>query len=119
MRVLFLGPFPPPHGGVQTNLVALREYLRRRAIPSSVINLTRHRRPQADDVYYPRGAAALVRLLLRLRYDVAHLHIGGNLSGRLVGLAFVLTLLPGKKVVLTFHSGGYPSSPGGRSARPL
>ena len=30
MRVVQLGPYPPPHGGVQTNLVAIREYLRRR-----------------------------------------------------------------------------------------
>ena len=27
MRVLQLGPYPPPHGGVQTNLVAIRAFL--------------------------------------------------------------------------------------------
>ena len=52
MRVLLLGPYPPPHGGVQTNLVAIREYLLRNGVPCSVINITRHRKPDADDVYY-------------------------------------------------------------------
>ena len=31
MTVLQLGPVPPPHGGVQTNLIAIREHLRRTA----------------------------------------------------------------------------------------
>ena len=80
MRVLQLGPFPPPHGGIQTNLVAIREYLRSRGIPCGVINLTRHRKPNSDEVYYPASAAELLRLLLTLPYDILHLHIGGNLT---------------------------------------
>ena len=44
MRVVQLGPYPPPHGGVQTNLVAIREYLRRSGHACDAINLTRHRR---------------------------------------------------------------------------
>ena len=27
MIILQMGPYPPPHGGVQTNLVAIRRYL--------------------------------------------------------------------------------------------
>ena len=118
MRVLQLGPYPPPHGGVQTNLVAIREFLCKRNIPCAVINLTRHRQANADDVYYPKTALETFVLLLRLRYDIIHLHLGGSLSGRLLLLALVCTLLPGSKSVLTFHSGGYPGSPGGRSAHP-
>lgn len=116
MRVLLLGPFPPPHGGVQTNLVALRQFLRRRGIHCAVINLTRFRRPDADDVYYPKNALQVLRLLLRLRYEIIHLHFGGNLSRRILGLGFVCSLLPWAKTVFTFHSGGYPSSTKGRSA---
>jgi len=115
MRVLQLGPYPPPHGGVQTNLVAIRDYLRGQDIPCAVINLTRHRKPDADEVYYPAGAAGLLRRLLTLPYDVLHLHIGGNLTTRLLGLSLVCCLIPGKKAVLTFHSGGFPSSPAGQA----
>jgi glycosyltransferase involved in cell wall biosynthesis len=118
MRVVQLGPYPPPHGGVQTNLVAIREYLRRHGHTCDAINLTRFRREDADGVYYPVGAAALMRLLWRLPADILHLHFGGDLTLRLLGLALFCTLLPGRKTVLTFHSGGYPGSAAGRTAAP-
>ena len=118
MRVVQLGPYPPPHGGVQTNLVAIRDYLRRNGHLCDVINLTRFRREDADGVYYPAGAAELMRLLWRLPADILHLHFGGDLTSRLLGLALFCTLLPGRKTVLTFHSGGYPGSPAGRTAAP-
>jgi glycosyltransferase involved in cell wall biosynthesis len=118
MRVLQLGPYPPPHGGVQSNLVAIRNLLRKRKIPCSVINITRHRKPEADQVYYPQNTLGLLWLLFQLEYDIIHLHLGGNLTNRLLGLSLICCLIPGKKAVLTFHSGGYPSSPQGREARP-
>jgi len=118
MRVVQLGPYPPPHGGVQTNLVAIRDYLRRTGHSCDAINLTRFRRQDADGVYHPAGAGALTRLLWRLPADILHLHFGGDLSSRLLGLLAVCTLLPGRKTVLSFHSGGYPGSPAGRTAAP-
>ncbi len=118
MRVLQLGPYPPPHGGVQSNLVAIRNFLRRRQIPCAVINITRHRKAEADEVYCPKNSGALLRLLFRLKYDIVHLHIGGMLTNRLLGLSLVCCLMPGRKVVLTFHSGGYPSSRAGRRSGP-
>lgn len=118
MKVVQLGPYPPPHGGVQTNLVAIREYLRRHGHSCDAINLTRFRREDADGVYYPIGAAALMRLLWRLPADILHLHFGGDLTPRLLALALFCTLLPGRKTVLTFHSGGYPGSREGQMAAP-
>ena len=118
MRVVQLGPYPPPHGGVQTNLVAIRDYLRSHGHACDAVNLTRFRREDADGVYYPQGAAALMRLLWRLPADILHLHFGGDLTPRLLGLALFCTLLPGRKTVLTFHSGGYPGSPAGQTAAP-
>jgi glycosyltransferase involved in cell wall biosynthesis len=109
MIVLQLGPYPPPHGGVQTNLVAIREHLRRHQIGAPVINLTRHRRADADEVFYPKTALAVVRLLFAIPADIIHLHIGGQLTPRLLALIFLSTLVPGRRVVLTFHSGGYPT----------
>jgi len=117
MRILLIGPYPPPHGGVQTHVVAIRQYLRGQGIPCAVINVTRHRKPDADEVYYPKGALALLGLLLRLRYDVIHLHIGGNLTTRLLALGLLCCLMPRSRTVLTFHSGGYPVSEEGRDAQ--
>jgi glycosyltransferase involved in cell wall biosynthesis len=118
MRVLQLGPYPPPHGGVQSNLVAIRQYLRSQGISCAVVNLTRYRRPDADDVYYPRNPFEVVALLLRLQYDILHIHFGGNITVRLAALWLVCSLIPGKKTVLTFHSGGYPLSKEGQTASP-
>lgn len=119
MRVLQLGPYPPPHGGVQANLSAIRDALQQRGIDCPVITLTRSRKVPTDDaeVHRPRNALELVWHLLRLRYDIAHLHLGGNLTPRLIGLTLLCALMPRKRSVLTFHSGGYPSSPAGKTAR--
>jgi glycogen synthase len=115
MRVLLLGPYPPPHGGVETNLVAIRSFLLKRGISCSVINITRHRKVERDGVYYPGGAFEVLRLLFRLDYDVLHLHVGGMLSRRVLRLALACSCMPGKKTVFTFHSGGYPSTPKAQS----
>lgn len=112
-----LGPYPPPHGGVQTNLVAIRDYLRSRGIGCAVINITRHRKEERDEVYYPKTALGLIWHLLRRRYDIVHLHIGGRMPFRVLALAFVCTIVPWAKAILTLHSGGYPSSEEGKAAK--
>jgi glycosyltransferase involved in cell wall biosynthesis len=98
-------------------LVAIRRYLQSEGDYCAVVNLTRYRRPDSDDVYYPRNPFQVVGLLLRLNYDIIHIHFGGNVTLRLLVLWLVCSLIPGKKTVLTFHSGGYPSSKEGQSAR--
>jgi glycosyltransferase involved in cell wall biosynthesis len=103
---------------VQTNLVAIRRFLLSRGIPCAVINLTRYRREDGDEIYYPKSAIEVLRLLTRLRYDIIHLHFGGNLSPRLMVLALACCLMPRSKTVLTLHSGGYPLSKAGKSANP-
>jgi glycosyltransferase involved in cell wall biosynthesis len=117
MVVLQLGPYPPPHGGVQTNLVAIRDYLRARGMAAPVINLTRHRRRDSDDVYYPQSARQVLTLLRQIPADIIHIHLGGFLSGRLLALCAMCAMLPRRRVVLTFHSGGYPSKVAGDRIR--
>jgi glycosyltransferase involved in cell wall biosynthesis len=119
MRVVQLGAWPPPHGGVQTNMVSIRRYLREQGHFCAVINLTRHRRQDGDDVYYPDSAVGVLRTMRRLRADIYHLHIGGNLTPRLLALCVACAAMPGGKAVLSFHSGGYPSSPEGQTTRPF
>jgi len=45
------------------------------------------------------------------------MHLGGDISNRLVALAAYVNALPGKRTVLTLHSGGYPTSPQARETR--
>jgi glycosyltransferase involved in cell wall biosynthesis len=118
MTVLQMGPLPPPHGGVQSNLIAIRSFLQKNGIRSGLMSLTRHQDARGEEIYHPRGAFQVAWLLLRLPYSILHLHVGGEFTPRLLFLALFLSFLPGRKSVLSFHSGGYPSSPHGRAARP-
>jgi glycosyltransferase involved in cell wall biosynthesis len=125
MTVLQMGPYPPPHGGVQTNLVALRKYLLKQGVACPVINLTRFRPPRSgmkqaerDGIYYPKTSLDVIKLLRTIDYDVIHLHAGGDFSPRHVGVLLFCSLLPGRKTVFTFHSGGYPGSEAGQQAKP-
>lgn len=118
MRVLQLGPYPPPHGGVENNLVAIHQYLQERGFSSQVINITRHRKSEGNGIYYPQHWLGLLWLLLRLRFDIVHLHIGGNITWRLLALACVCCSIPRSKAMLTLHAGGLPSSKQGKRARP-
>jgi len=118
MKILLLGAFPPPYGGVQVHMVELRENLRRNGHQPLGINLTRHRKPDGDGIFYPRTGLGVIWLLCRLQYEVIHLHIGGNLPLRFMGLCLLCSCIPGKRVFLTFHSGGYSSTDEAKAAHP-
>src|SRR5207302_4447715 len=118
MRVLQLGPYPPPHGGVQTNLVAIRSFLLQKGVPCSVINVTRHRKPNTNNVYYPSNSAELLSLLARIPCDIVHQHFGGMLTKRILALSLAYALRPGDKSIMSFHSGGFPSTPEGKALGP-
>jgi glycosyltransferase involved in cell wall biosynthesis len=55
-----------------------------------------------------------MKLALAFPADIFHFHLGGMITPELLGLYTFGTLLPGRKKVLTFHSGGYPSMPEGQ-----
>ena len=118
MRILLIGPYSPPRGGVQAHVAALRQYLLARSISCEVIDLSPGRKTEGPGVYGPRGVRDLAQLLLTLHYDISHLHVGGNLTRRDAALALLCATLPRRRSVLTFHSGGYPSSSEGRAVTP-
>jgi glycosyltransferase involved in cell wall biosynthesis len=104
---------------VQANLSAIRAALRAQGDTAPGMVITRADGTKAEpDVFRPSGALDLFATLLFLDFGIIHLHLGGNLTTRLLLLAAVCSLLPGRRSVLTFHSGGYPSTPAGQSARP-
>lgn len=117
MRVLQLGPYPPPNGGVQTNLVAIRQLLERRGHHCSVIAITRTSQTAGvPDTYKPNTAFELLKLLFGLKYDLLHFHLGGTVPLRVALMMLACTLVPFRKSVLTIHSGGFPSSSEGKKA---
>ena len=118
MRILQLGPYPPPHGGVQTHLKAIHDRLQTGGHLAMVAAITRNSVTDGvPNVFKPRSAFSLIRLLLNLRYDLVHLHIGGELTTRLALLTLICGLLPKRKSVVTFHSGGYAAHKGESASR--
>lgn len=110
MHVLQLGPYPPPEGGINRNMLAIREELRARGHHCSIIATAKSSKitPESD-VYHPRRPQELIKLLKDLKYDVLHLHIGGGVSLRILSLMAVCAFFGRGKSVLSFHSGGYAS----------
>jgi glycosyltransferase involved in cell wall biosynthesis len=70
------------------------------------------------DVYHPACALTLLKLLYTLKFDVLHIHVGGEISPRLLALIFFCTARAHGRCVMTLHSGGYPLSKEGKNARP-
>jgi len=110
VRILYLGPYPPPYGGVETHLVALRDVAIRRGHIAEVVNITRHRKISAHGVHYPQSAVGVAWILFTGKWDVIHLHAGGRLTKRILALGLVMSLVPGARTVFTFHSGGFPGT---------
>jgi hypothetical protein len=108
MRVLQLGPYPPPEGGINRNMLAIRDELRKNGHQCPIIATAKSSKITSEpDIYHPRTALELIKLLSKLNFDVLHLHIGGDVSARILGLMAACAFFGRGKSVLTLHSGGY------------
>lgn len=118
MHVLQLGPYPPPEGGIHRNMLAIRDELLKNGHVCSIIATAKSTRITPEpNVYHPGTPQNLIKLLAKLDYDVLHLHVGGEITKRVMGLIFVCAFFGRGKSVLTIHSGGYPLSKEGKAAR--
>ncbi len=119
MRVLQLGPYPPPAGGVSRNLLAIREELAAAGHSCEIIVTAKSDEVRDEvGVHRPSSAFDLLRLLRVLDYDVLHIHVGGDITSRLMRLMLACCVFGKGKKVLTMHSGGYPTSESAIAAKP-
>ncbi len=119
MHILQLGPYPPPEGGINRNMLAIREELQNNGHQCSIIATSKSTKILNETgVYHPRSPQELIKLLRKLNYDILHLHVGGEITKRVLGLIAVCAAFGYKKSVLTVHSGGYPTSKEGLAAHP-
>lgn len=108
MTVLQLTPYPPPEGGISRNALAIRDELRDNDHRCLIIATAKTDKiSDTPDVYFPRTAAQLIKLLNNLEYDVLHVHIGGDVTKRILAFLAVCAFFGRGKSVLTLHSGGY------------
>ena len=114
LKVLLVGPFPPPHGGVSVHVLTLQSLLRKSGISCSVLNVSPGAPP--SDLYFSiRGPLHFMLLLLRyaLKGWSFHVHINGhNIKSWLVAFAAGLVGATGRSghgAMLTIHSGMSPA----------
>src|SRR5262249_26234074 len=121
MKVLLIGPYPPPHGGVSVHVAALKSELREAGVTSAVLDLVPS--PEAPPPARPDGAAPLRPLRIRNGRDLVrtvfrharggwavHLHTTGhNLKSWLVVLACGAAARRAPRSIVTLHSGLLPA----------
>lgn len=119
LHVLQLGPYPPPEGGISRNMLAIRDELLAGGHRCTIVATSRSSRViDEPDVYHPRSPMALIGLLRKLQYDVLHLHIGGDITMRVLTLALACSIFGRSRSVLTMHSGGFATSNRAEAAKP-
>lgn len=108
MHVLQLGPYPPPQGGISRNMLAIRDELLANGHECSIIATAKSSSVTLEDnVYRPGSPSELIKLLKKLHYDILHVHIGGDVTPRILAFLAVCAFFGRGKSVLTLHSGGY------------
>lgn len=108
MHVLQLGPYPPPEGGISRNMLAIRDELIKNGHECSIIATAKSSEIKPEpNVYHPRTPSEFIKLLKSLKYDILHVHHGGELPFRVFVFLTICVFFGRGKSILTFHSGGY------------
>lgn len=118
MHVVQLGPVPPPEGGVSRNMLAIRDELVAQGHRCTLIATTSGGSDE-DGIFRPRTPAALLKLLAKFDFDILHLHIGGDVTTRVLGLALAASQFARGRSVLTLHSGAFPLTETAKNAKRL
>jgi len=109
LHVLQLGPYPPPEGGVSRNMLAIGDELRSAGHTCTYVATTQGAM-EGDGVLRPRSAMGMLRTLAAARFDVLHLHVGGDVTPRVLALCAACAFVGRGRSVLTMHSGGFGES---------
>lgn len=110
MKMLFVGPYPPPHGGVSVHVLSAHKRMKRAGLQSNVLNID-PRAPASDAYIKISGAADLVFKLFRYVSDEWSLSVhtnGHNPKSWLIALMCGIAAQWGRPATLTLHSGGVP-----------
>src|SRR6476660_9181619 len=67
MKVLFVGPYPPPHGGISVHVQSAHALMKRTGQQSNVLNID-PRAPESEAYIKISGALDLVRELVRFAH---------------------------------------------------
>ncbi len=110
MKLLLVGPYPPPHGGVSVHIAQAQRLARSAGIRCHVLNTQRYAEPGTEYISFDHAPGFLYNLVFYARTGwTIHVHTNGhNIKSWLVALTAGIAgkLGPGSR--LTLHSGGLP-----------
>lgn len=117
MRVIHIGAYPPPYGGVASHVMRLDALCRDSGLSSAIIDGygdPREAVPTGADIVRLRGSrlrklTALALRLRRERADVVHFHLS-SLSNFLWGAVPVMVATRGSRRIASLHSGSFVHS---------
>lgn len=98
MKIINIGAYPPPYGGVSVHLKRLLEYLQENGQESLLIDVSPYPKDQDGVVNYSR-IAAIFYLLFRTPKSIVHFH---NFSIRNTLVYFMISFR--HKTILSFHN---------------
>ncbi len=107
MKLLLIGPYPPPHGGVSVHVAEACRHLSAAGIECRVLNTDRHA-PPSTEYLSQGGPAGLFWRVLRYAATgwAVHLHTNGhNVKSWLTAAIAGTAALPSPATILTLHSG--------------
>lgn len=109
MRVLLVGDYPPPHGGVAVHVQQLHGFLRERGVESAVLNIGKGGRadPGVISVRTPTQYGTRLAGFLREGWTV-HVHTSGNNPKSWMVAATAGVRAPRAPRIITLHSGLLP-----------
>jgi glycogen synthase len=109
MRVLLVGDYPPPHGGVAVHVQQLHRFLRSRGVESKVLDIGKGGRPDPDVIPVRTLAQYSLKLagFLHAGWTV-HVHTSGNNPKSWVLAASAGVPGPRAPRLITLHSGLLP-----------
>ncbi|MBI2816614.1 MAG: glycosyltransferase family 4 protein [Acidobacteria bacterium] len=110
MKLLLIGPYPPPHGGISVHVCEAKKRLDEAGVRCEVLSLDRRAAQTAQSPYARGGGRFLLDLFSYARRGwTFHLHTNGhNEKSWMMALICGLAGQLGPACILTLHSGMAP-----------
>lgn len=109
IKILQIGPYPPPGTGWSIRIKMLKKYIEAAGHECVVMNTNKNRKFASDEFVPVHGAWDYCKNVVRYcaRGYLVHMHLNGKStkSPALALIAETVSLLFGRRAVLTFHAG--------------
>lgn len=120
MKVLLIGDYPPPYGGISVHVQQLADFLRRHGASCAVLDIEPGADPKAGAIRVT-GPLGFLRTLIRFSWRgyVSHIHTNGHNFKSWLAIAVTawVGFLFGRRNIATLHSGLMPDYAAGGGGR--